>query len=199
MKERSRIAFFTLVLFCLVQFPGLSTEVTGSLLDLEIRGRTDELDDVLRIINFLEEAASLWREKGRFQGLVAEFSEEKVSAFFKHLFSEENPTLKSLKLKLAPGNLVEGWVILDLTSQGLSGEHNLYFAARVEQQGRRVRLNFSSLFLETQRVQPEIVNALIDLVARARGLEARHLDDWYDLPEGIARVETGPGSLLIYY
>jgi len=69
----------------------------------------------------------------------------------------------------------------------------------VEQAGRRVRLNFSSLYLETQRVQPEIVNALIDLVARTRGLEARYLDDWYDLPEGIARVETGDRSLLIYY
>lgn len=199
MKKRSGIVFLTLVLFCLVQFPGLSLAVTGSPRDLEIQDRTDELDDVLRIINFLEEAASLWREKGHFQGLVAEFSQEQVSAFFKHLFSEENPTLKSLRLKLAPGNRVEGWVILDLASQGLSGDRNLYFAARVEQQGRRVRLNFSSLFLETQRVQPEIVNALIDLVARVRGLEARHLDDWYDLPEGIARVETGPGSLLIYY
>lgn len=199
MKKKSGIAFLTLVLFCLVQFPGLSLAVTGLPRDLEIKDRTDELDDVLRIVNFLEEAASSWREKGHFQGLVAEFSQEQVSAFFKYLFSEENPTLKSLRLKLAPGNRVEGWVILDLSSQGLSGDRNLYFAARVEQQGRRVRLNFSSLFLETQRVQPQIVNALIDLVARVRGLEARHLDDWYDLPEGIARVETGPGSLLIYY
>lgn len=199
MKERFRPAFFTLALFCLILFPGPGQVSAGWLQNFEAQNRTDELDDVLRIINFLEEAVSSWREKGHFQGLVAEFSEEQVSAFFKHLFSEENPTLKSLRLKLAPGNRVEGWVILDLASQGLSGDRNLYFAARVEQQGRRVRLNFSSLFLETQRVQPEIVNALIDLVARVRGLEARHLDDWYDLPEGIARVDTGPGSLLIYY
>lgn len=161
--------------------------------------RTDLLDDVLSIINFLEEAASFSREKGRFQGLVAEFSQEQVSAFFEHLFSEDNPGLKSLRLKLAPRNRVEGWVILDLSSQGLSGEYNIYFAARLEQEGRRVRLSFSSLFLETQRVQPELINVLIDLVARARGLEARHLEDWYDLPEGIAGVETGAGSLLVYY
>lgn len=199
MNRPVRLKLVIAIILCLFLLPDLCPAAIGLKEIHKTQTGTDELDDVLRIINFLEEAASLWQEKGRFQGLVAEFSQEQVSAFFKHLFSEENPTLKSLKLKLAPGNRVEGWVILDLASQGLSGEHNLYFAARVEQQGRRVRLNFSSLFLETQRVQPEIVNALIDLVARARGLEARHLDDWYDLPEGIARVETGPGSLLIYY
>lgn len=199
MKERFQAAFFIPVLLCLFLFSSQSPAAHGTEHILRIQTGADELDDVLRIINFLEEAASSRREKGRFQGLVAEFSQEQVSAFFKHLFSEENPALKSLRLKLVPRNRVEGWVVLDLGSQGLPGEHNLYFAARVEQEGRRVRLNFSSLFLETQRVLPEIVNALIDLVARARGLEARHLDDWYELPEGIARVETRAGSLLIYY
>jgi len=199
MKRHIRRKPLIAIILCLFLLPDLCPAAIGPKEIRKTQTGAGELDDVLRIINFLEEAASLWREKGHFQGLVAEFSQEQVSAFFKHLFSEENPTLKSLKLKLIPGNRVEGWVVLDLASQGLSGERNLYFAGRVEQQGRRVRLNFSSFFLETQRVQPEIVNALIDLVARARGLEARHLDDWYDLPEGIARVETGAGSLLIYY
>lgn len=199
MNKSFRTAFFTLALLCQIMFPGLSPATADPGENSVRQNRTDELDDVLRIINFLEEAASFSREKGRFQGLVAEFTQEQVSAFFQYLLSEENPGLKSLRLKLVPGNRVEGWVILNLDSQGLSGNHNLYFAAKIEQEGRRVRLNFSSLFLETQRVQPEIVNALIDLVARTRGLEARHMDDWYDLPEGIARVETGAGSLLIYY
>lgn len=165
----------------------------------ERQNKTDHLDGTLKIINFLEEAASFSREKGRFQGRVAEFSQEEVSAFFHYLLSEENQGLKSLQLKLFPGNRVEGWAILDLSSQGLVGSPNLYFAARLEQDRRRVRLNFDRLFLETKRIQPEIINALIDLVARARGLEARHLDDWYDLPEGISRVETGAGCLLIHY
>lgn len=163
------------------------------------QNRPDELDEVLGLVNFLEEAAGFWREKGHYQNRVAEFSQEQVAVFFRHLLSEGNPALKELRLKLIPGNRVEGWVILDLSSEGLGGNHNLYLEGKLEQAGRRVRLNLSSLFLETQRIQPEIVNALIDLVARARGLEARHLNDWYDLPEGIARVETGVGSLRIYY
>ncbi|MCX8159798.1 MAG: hypothetical protein N3G18_02555 [Candidatus Saccharicenans sp.] len=199
MKRRARLELSIIVIFCLFLFSGPSQAEVGPGGILKIQNEADELDGVLRIINFLEEAASFSQEKGRFQGLVAEFTQEQVSAFFKHLLSEDNPALKSLRLKLAPGNRVEGWLVLDLSSQGISGQRNLYFSARVEQAGRRVRLNFSSLFLETQRIQPEIVNALIDLLARARNLEARHLDDWYELPEGIARVETGAGSLLVYY
>ncbi len=199
MSKSFRTAFFTPVLLCHILFPGPGPVEACLVENLESLNRVDGLDDILRIINFLEEAASFSRDKGRFQGLVAEFSQEQVSAFFQYLLSEHNPGLKSLRLKLVPGNRVEGWVIIDLDSRGLPGNRNLYFAAKIEQEARRVRLNFSSLFLETRRVQPEIVNALIDLVARTRGLEARHLNDWYDLPEGIARVETGAGSLLIYY
>ncbi len=167
--------------------------------DSHLQNRTDDLDNVLKVINFLEEAASFWQEKGHFQDRMAEFSQDQVAAFFQHILSEGNPGLKSLRLKLVPGNRIEGWVVLDLRAQGLRGDHNLYFEARIEQERRRVRLNFRSLYLETQRIQPEIINALIDLVAAARGLEARHLDDWYDLPEGISHIETRAGSLLIYY
>ncbi len=199
MDKRSRLKVLIL-LFCFCFFnscPGQAA--TGSADGQATQNRPDELDEVLGLVNFLEEAAGFWREKGHYQNRVAEFSQEQVAVFFRHLLSEGNPALKELRLKLIPGNRVEGWVILDLSSEGLGGNHNLYLEGKLEQAGRRVRLKLSSLFLETQRIQPEIVNALIELVARARGLEARHLNDWYDLPEGIARVETGVGSLRIYY
>ncbi|MDI6697764.1 MAG: hypothetical protein QME85_02350 [Candidatus Saccharicenans sp.] len=199
MDKRGRLKVLILFLcFWFLYFcPGQAAP--GSAEGQATQNRPDELGEVLGLVNFLEEAASFWQEKGHYQNRVAEFSQEQVAVFFRHLLSEGNPALKELRLKLIPGNLVEGWVILDLSSEGLGGNHNLYLKGKLEQAGRLVRLNLSSLFLETQRIQPEIVNALIDLVARARGLEARHLNDWYDLPEGIARVETGVGSLRIHY
>lgn len=161
--------------------------------------KEDNLEGVLRIVNFLEEAANFSRESGRFQGRVAVFSEDEVSAFFEYLISEGTDSLKSLKLKILSENRVEGWVVLDLKSQGISGQPNLFFSARIEQNSRKVRLNFQSLFLETQRIQPAVLNAMIDIIAAARGLETWHPDDWFDLPEGIARVETEKGKLLVHY
>ncbi|MGQ9800795.1 MAG: hypothetical protein ACUVRL_03920 [Candidatus Saccharicenans sp.] len=161
--------------------------------------KPDNLDQVLPLINFLEEAASFKRASGRFQDRVAEFSETEVSAFFQYLFSEQTSSLKSLTLKIFPASRVEGWIVLDLGQQSGAGSQNLYFSARVEQEGQRVRLNFTSLYLETQRIQPAVVNALIDLIARVQGQEARHLDDWYDLPEGISGLETAAGKLLVHY
>ncbi|MGB9893793.1 MAG: hypothetical protein ACPLRA_05220 [Candidatus Saccharicenans sp.] len=164
---------------------------------------TKKLDQALKIINFLDQAASLRQETGRFQGRIAEFSEEEVAAFFEQIFSEQASAFKSIDLKFFPGKKVEGRVLLDLSNQGLppsfKPEVNLYFAARIEISQRKVRLNFSSLYIETQRVQPEIIDSLIALIARARGLEARSLESWYDLPEGVENLDTAEGKLLVYY
>lgn len=161
--------------------------------------KRDYLDQVLPLLNFLEEAASFKQAKGCFQGRVAEFNETQIAAFFQYLFSEQTSNLKSLVLKIFPANRIEGWIVLDLGQQQVANLRNLYFSARIEQEGRRVRLNFSSLYLETQRIQLAVINALIDLIARVQGQEARHLDDWYDLPEGISGLETAAGKLLLYY
>lgn len=197
MKRQVLKQLTTLILALLMAGAGLTvfpTESTPGSGD-----RQEDLDGILGIINFLEEAAAFSRENGGFQGRVAEFSERQVAAFFQYLFSEQSPNLKSLQLKMFPGDRLEGWVVLDLNPGGQTEPRNLFLAARIEQQERGVRLNFSSLFLETQRILPEIFNALIDLIARVRGLEARHLDDWYELPEGISRVETGAGCLRVHY
>ncbi|MCR4395669.1 MAG: hypothetical protein NUW07_02930 [Candidatus Saccharicenans sp.] len=193
MTARILLPVLALVFLLLFGFP---SRVTPS---LARQDKPDYLDQVLPLINFLEEAASSRLATGRFQGRVAEFSETQVSAFFQYLIQEQTSSLKSLTLKIFPGSRVEGWIVLELGQQPGASSQNLYFTARMEQEGRKVRLNFSSLYLETQRIQPAVINALIDLIARVQGLEARHLDDWYDLPEGIAGLETAAGKLLVHY
>ncbi|MBC7349259.1 MAG: hypothetical protein H5U05_04725 [Candidatus Aminicenantes bacterium] len=197
MKTQRLLPVSALLFWLLSGLPGLGTYPATAAAARQ--DKTDYLDQVLPLINFLEEAASFRQANGRFQGRVAEFSETQVSAFFQYIFSEQTASLKSLALRLFPAKRVEGWIVLDLGQQPGAASQNLYFSAKIEQEGRRVRLNFSSLYLETQRIQPAVINALIDLIARVQGQEARHLDDWYDLPEGISGLETAAGKLLVHY
>lgn len=197
MKNQILLSVSTLVFLLLPRFSVLDNLATTATPARPIK--QDYLDQVLPLLNFLEEAASFKQANGRFQGRVAEFNETQIAAFFQYLFSEQTPNLKSLSLKIFPANRIEGWVVLDLGQQQGSSLRNLYFSARIEQEERKVRLNFSSLYLETQRIQLAVLNALIDLIAGVQGQETRHLDDWYDLPEGISGLETAPGKLLLYY
>ncbi len=162
-----------------------------------------DLETALRVANFLDEVERYQRENRGYQNKIAEFSEAEVSSFFRYIFSEESPTVKTIELKLLPANKIEGWILLNLRDQALPSyfkeEINLYFAARLEKDGRRVRLDINKLYFETEPVQPAVVNSLIDLVAKNNGLEAQHLDDWYDLPAGILDLKTARGKLLVYY
>ncbi|HPU93760.1 MAG TPA: hypothetical protein PKU99_06420 [Candidatus Saccharicenans sp.] len=166
-------------------------------------GQLEDLETALRVANFLDKVERYQRENGGYQNKIAEFSEAEVSSFFRYIFSEESPTVKTIKLKLLPANKIEGWILLNLKDQGLPSyfkeEINLYFAARLETDRRRVRLDINKLYFETEPVQPAVVNSLIDLMARSNGLEAQHLDDWYELPAGILDLKTARGKLLVYY
>lgn len=168
--------------------------------------RTDsdsELDNALKIINFLEEIEKLRQATGRSQGKTVEFEEREVSSFFQYLFKEQVPAVKALELKLLPGNKIEGHLLLDLSGYNLpsyfKNEINLYFAARAECQKRKVRLNFQSLFLETQKIEPRLIDYLIDLISASLNQEAHHLEDWYELPFGVEKISVGQGKMKIYY
>jgi hypothetical protein len=193
--EANRILVSAIMFFML--------SATGTLWSQARPAGTDNLDEVLRIINFLEEATAYRQTNGHFQGKTAEFSETQVSVFFQYLFLEESSALRSLELKLFPKNKIEGHIVLSLKEKQLPSyikdEINLYFEARIETNRRKIRLNFKSLFLETQEVQPEAINALIDLVSGSQGLESQHLDQWYDLPEGINELKTAEGRLIVLY
>ncbi|MBP7794204.1 MAG: hypothetical protein KA087_00875 [Candidatus Saccharicenans sp.] len=166
-------------------------------------GQPQDLETALKVANFLDEVDRYQRENGHYQNKIAEFSEKEVSSFFRYIFSEESSAVKTIELKLLRSNKIEGWVLLSLKDQALPSyfkdEINLYFAARLETDRRRVRLDIKKLYFETEPVQPSVVNSLIDLVAKNNGLEAQHLDDWYDLPAGILDIKTDKGKLLVYY
>jgi len=160
-------------------------------------------DHTLKIISFLDRVARLRERTGRSQGKLAEFDEKEANAYFKYLFAEQVPAARTIELKLFPQDKVEGRLLLDLRSYNLPSyfkdEVNLYFSARLECSEHKVRLLFNSLYLENQRIRPELVDYLVDLVTSSQGLESGHLEDWYELPPGVDKLSTGQGKLIVYY
>ena len=191
--------FFYLLVNVLLFFPSLAGQVNSGSNQVEV----DTLEKALKIVNFLEEVADHYQKTGRFQGKSAEFSEEDLSAFFQEMFSAEVPAFKKITLKLFPRNKVEGWIVLNFKGMELPSfvkeEINLYFSAVAEIKERKIRLNFANIFLETQKIQPEAVEALIKIVAEARGLETKSLESWYDLPTGLSGLATRKGRIIVNY
>jgi len=161
------------------------------------------LDNALKIINFLDEMARIREETGRGQSKVAEFEQKEVNAFFQYLFTEQVPAVRTIELKLFPKEKIEGHLLPNLSGYNLPSyfkdEVNLYFSTRVECLNQKIRLVFDNLYLETQRIEPQIIDYLIDLIASFQQLEAHHLGDWYDLPSGVEKISTNQGKLRIYY
>ncbi|HPP23740.1 MAG TPA: hypothetical protein PK973_03060 [Candidatus Saccharicenans sp.] len=188
---------------CLALFSFLSVQAVLFAFPRTEGGQLQDLETALRVANFLDEVERYQRENRGYQNKIAEFSEAEVSSFFRYVFSEESPTVKTIELKLLPANKIEGWILLNLKDQGLPSyfkeEINLYFVARLETDRRRVRLDIDKLYFETEPVHPAVVNSLIDLIARSNGLEAQRLDSWYELPAGILDLKTARGKLLVYY
>jgi len=163
----------------------------------------NNLEAALKVVDFLEQAASYHQKTGKFQGKKAEFTEKELSAFFQEVLLNEVPAFKRITLKLFPGNRVEGWVVLNFKGMDIPSymkeELNLYFSAVAELNQRKIRLNFESLFLEGQKIQLAAVNALIEMVAKSRDLEVKRLDSWYDLPAGILNLSTKSGQIIVKY
>lgn len=189
---------FKIKIFLTLFLLGLSAGLTQVKTDF-----ISDLDHALKIINFLDYVARIREETGRSQGKIAEFEENEVSAFFQYLFTEQVPTVKALELKLFPKEKIEGHLLLNLNGYNLPSyfkdELNLYFSARAKCLNRKIRLVFNSLYLETQRIEPKIIDYLIDLIASSLKIEAHHLEDWYDLPSGVEKISISQGKLRIYY
>jgi hypothetical protein len=56
-----------------------------------------------------------------------------------------------------------------------------------------------SLFLEEQRIQTALLDMIISVVSQFEKMEPVSIEDWYDLPYGIRKLETRTGELVVSY
>ncbi len=130
------------------------------------------------------------------------FSEAEFNAYAACRLEKE-PYVKSAVLKLLAGNKVEGRIGLDLGKPQASGlvpqKQDLLFAAHFETKDGKIRIGMDSLYLGTQAIAPAFLDLVIGIVSSLEGVKATTLDDWYDLPRGVLRLETRPGQVVIIY
>lgn len=132
------------------------------------------------------------------------FSEAELNAYAAcRVESEGGPYVKSLELKLLGGDRIEGRVRVDLGRPQASGlvpqKQDLLFAGRFESREGQIRLTMDKLYLGAQELSPSFIDVVIAAASRLQGVPAMSLEDWYDLPEGVLRLETRPGQVDVIY
>lgn len=131
-------------------------------------------------------------------------TERELNAYIaQRIIIDKEEMLKALQLKLFEDNRIEGRIFIELKGYNfpsfLRPEMNLYFGGRLEINEGLVRLNMTDLFLEGQRIQLQLLDAVIALGARIQNLEVTSIDDWYSLPYGIRNLKTEPGRVTFYF
>lgn len=133
----------------------------------------------------------------------AVLDESDINAYIATQIEREKDVLKTLRLKLLDGNLVQGNVVLDLAGLNLLNllppRMNLEFKGLLETVDRRGRFKVHTLFLDQQPIQPQVIDMIIAGLAGAYGMQPTSIQDWYELPYGIDKIETINGAATVYY
>ena len=161
-------------------------------------------EDARKVLEILDRIQS---EEGPASGRMPRtevVSERELNAYIAYrIETEREEILKELRLKLLPRNRVEGKILIDLSNKRIPGflkpQMNIYFAGTLETEGPKVRVHIESLFLEEQRIQTAFLDMIISIVSQFEKTEAVSIQDWYDLPYGIRRMEARMGELVVYY
>ena len=135
---------------------------------------------------------------------TAVVSERELNAYIAYrIETEREEIMKELRLKLLPGNRVEGKIFIDLSGRRVpvfvKPQMNVYFAGTLETEDSKVRVRFESLFLGEQRIQTALLDMILSVVSRFEKTEAVSIEGWYDLPYGIRRLEARTGELVVFY
>ncbi len=176
----------------LFALPGVAAEVRP-----EVRARAAGILDALKKI----EAERNWPAAVP-RNLT--FTEAEFNAYVVcRLDAESEPFVKAAEFKLLADDHIEGRITIDLGDQQTSGllpkRQDLLFSARVETRDGKIKVSMDKLFLGTQPIAPAVVDVIIGILSRLQGVEPTSLEDWYDLPPGVLRLESRPGQVVVYY
>lgn len=132
------------------------------------------------------------------------FTEAEFNAYVVcRLDAEKEPYVKAAEFRLLADERIEGRITIDLGKPQASGilpqKQDLLFSAGIESRDGRIKINMDKLFLGTQPIAPAVVDIIIGVASRLQGVEPTSLEDWYDLPPGVRRLETRPGRVVVLY
>jgi len=131
-------------------------------------------------------------------------TESELNAYFAYrIEAEHSEVMKELRVKVFEKNRIEGKIFIDLRGQALPKilrpEMNFYLDGTIEVKDGLGRLNLKSLYLENQKIQPEILNLVIYVGSKSQNMEPFRLDDWFELPYGIKNITSEKGRAIFHY
>jgi hypothetical protein len=158
----------------------------------------------LKVVEALEKLEAEQARHPSRPGPSCVVSEADLNAWIAYrIATEAEKYVKSCELKLLDGDRAEGRLVIDLTGTPaavlFSSRADIFFAASAESRDGKIRITMESLFLGSQRVSPDALDTVIGLIAGLEGKPATSLKDWYPLPYGIRRLQSGPGRLVCLY
>jgi hypothetical protein len=161
-------------------------------------------DRALKVVAALEKLETEQARAPSRTGRSYLVSESDLNAWIAYrMATEAEKYVRSCELKLLEGDRAEGRLVIDLTgtpAAALFGSRaDIFFAASAESRDGKIRITMESLFLGSQRLSPDVLDTIIGLVAGLEGKPATSLKDWYPLPYGIRRLQSGTGRLVCLY
>ena len=159
------------------------------------------VDKVLKAIEMMERETA--RGTRRSLGKIS-VDESELNSYIAFRIEEENERfLKELEVKLFKKNKIEGRILVDLRGENipkfLRPQMTLYFGGKLEVKDGMVRLVLKDLFLEEQRIDPNVLDFIIALAAKIEKYEVWSINDWYELPYGIKNIETQNHKANFFY
>jgi len=160
-----------------------------------------EAQKVLRVISKIE------RESARKTDASLEnisVTENELNSYIAYRIDmEREKIMKELRVKLFKRNKIEGKILIDLSGQQipnfLKPQMTLYFGGKLEVKGSLVKLALKDLFLEEQRLDPDVLDFIIALAAKIENYKVWSINDWFELPYGIKDVKTQNQKAVFYY
>jgi hypothetical protein len=142
------------------------------------------------------------KDKAALQRIL--ITESELNSYIAYRIEKENEEMmKVLRLKLFNGNKIEGMTVINLKGQKipkfLRPEMTLFFGAKLEVRDGKIKIDVEGLFLEGQRIQPMVIDAILAIAAKTGKTKATSINDWYELPYGIKNIETERSRAIIYY
>ncbi|MBE3112352.1 MAG: hypothetical protein IMZ54_10015 [Acidobacteria bacterium] len=176
----------------LFALPGVTAEVRP-----EVRAKAAGILDALKRIE-----AERGRPAAALRSLT--FTEAEFNAYVVcRLDAENEPFVKVAEFKLLADDHIEGRITIDLGDRRSSGllpkRQDLLFSAGIETRDGKIKISMDKLFLGTQPIAPAVVDVIIGVVSRLQGVEPTSLEDWYDLPPGVRKLESRAGQVVVYY
>ena len=135
---------------------------------------------------------------------TVDVTQQELNAYIAYrLERQATPVFNQLNIELLANNHIQGILSFDaqrLALDAILGE-NLLFKIKgilITQAGEG-RLNLISAHLNGRRVNPQVLNYVLDTAVRYCCGDSASLASWVDLPKGIDHIAIERGKMVLYY